>query len=111
MGAGLLLAVAFALLLPLIAVWASRRPGARVLTAWRGNLRQTLPLAIAISGALALCLAITGKTMQAAWTRDWFAGHRNEMTKMVRSLGPEWDHPRIPRDAWRAEPIPEVRQK
>jgi hypothetical protein len=111
MGAGLLLAVAFALLLPLIAVWASRRPGARVLTAWRGNLRQTLPLAIAVSGALALCLAITGKAMQAAWTRDWFAGHRNEMTKMVQSFGPEWDHPRIPRDAWRAEPIPEVRQK
>jgi hypothetical protein len=111
MGAGLLLAVVFALLLPLIAAWASRRPGARTLTAWRGNLRQTLPLAIAISGALALCLAITGKTMQAAWTREWFSGHRNEMTKMVQSFGPEWDHPHIPPDAWRAEPIPEVREK
>jgi hypothetical protein len=107
MGAGLLLAVALALLLPAIAAWASRRPEARIPTAWRGNLRQTLPLAIAISGALALCLAITGKSMQAAWTRDWFAGHRNEMTKMVQSFGPEWDHPRIPPDAWRAEPLPD----
>ncbi len=102
----LLLALFLALVLPLIAAWTSRRPGARVGAAWRGNLRQTLPLAVAICGALALCFGITGKVMQTMWTRQWYSGRPNEMKRVVQAIGPEWDHPRIPPDAWRAEPLP-----
>ncbi len=44
------------ILLPLIAVRWSRRPGARGVTAWRGNLRRVLPLTMLCCAAMAIVL-------------------------------------------------------
>jgi hypothetical protein len=98
-----------AVLLPLAAARFSRRPSARLATAWRGNLRETLPLIIALCGALALTLGVVGKSMEARWLGKWYReGHPNEMARVVEALGDEWTEPEIPQDAWRAEAVPEV---
>jgi cbb3-type cytochrome oxidase subunit 3 len=106
LGAGLGTAFALAILLPLVAALMGRPPGARLRTAWRGNLRRTLPLLVAACAVVSLSLGITAKVMQVSWTRQWLREPPNEMARVVAQLGSAWTHPAIPPDSWRAEKPP-----
>lgn len=100
---------ALALVTPLIAAIRSRRLGARISTAWRGNLRQTLPIMIAVCGSLALAFAGYGKALQIQYTREWFRTGPNEMALIKRELKEAWTDPVIPPDAWREQRVPELK--
>jgi hypothetical protein len=103
-------AFSLAILLPLVAALLGRRPSARLRTAWRGNLRQLLPLTIAICAVISLSLGVTAKAMQVSYTRAWLREPPNEMALVVQQLGSAWTHPRIPADSWRAQYPPEPHQ-
>ncbi len=91
--------VSAVLLLAGIAVRFTRQEAAGVLAVWRANLRRALPMMTTLA-ALAY-LAVTGYAVPAR--RDITRLLRVEEGKpLVQRLGPEWEHPRIPRDAWRA---------
>jgi len=94
------------ILLPLLAALRSRAPGARLLTAWRGNLRRLLPVAIALSALLFLGLSAYAARLRAGWSAKWSAPGVTEMSDMVQTLGDEWSDPTIPPDAWRLEHPP-----
>ncbi len=96
-----------ALLLPLIAARSTRQPPARLATAWRGNLRKVLPLAILLCATLSLALGIAGRRAEAEWARNWPT--ETEMERVVEAIGPRWTNPTIPPDAWRNEPPPEAK--
>ena len=98
-----------ALLLPLIAARSTRQPPARLATAWRGNLRKVLPLAILLCATLSLALGIAGRRAEAEWARNWPS--ETEMDRVVRQIGPQWHDPPIPREAWRNEPPPEPKTR
>jgi len=104
---GLALSFLVALLLPLLAARSSRRPSARLATAWRGNLRQTLPITIALCALISVGLGIAAKMLHAKWVREWYK--HEEMARVVRAIGPAWANPPIPADSWRAEYPPEPR--
>ena len=57
--------------------------------------------------ALSLALGIAGRRAEAEWSRTWLS--ETEMERVARAIGPEWSDPKIPADAWRAEPPPMVR--
>ncbi len=94
-------------LLPLALALGSRRAGARLISAWRGNLRGILPVAIALSALVCLGLHVTAAGIRARWVQEWHTPAMNEMAHVVEVLGNEWTHPAIPPDAWRAEYPPE----
>jgi len=94
------------LVLPLAAAFRSRAPEARVVTAWRGNLRRVLPLAAVALAIISLGFVIATRTTQTRWARDWPS--RTEMERVVEAIGSEWHDPPIPADAWRNEPPPEA---
>jgi hypothetical protein len=93
------------LLLPLLAAVWSRTAAARLLTAWRGNLRRVLPVGVVVLAALSLGLGITGRRAEAQWARTWQT--ETEMERVVRAIGPEWNDPPVPEDAWRPQPPPQ----
>jgi hypothetical protein len=101
--AGLLFALVLALLISLAASDIGRKPGVRLLAAWRGNLRRLIPLALAIAALLYLGLGVAAAAERAAWLRTRQGPEGNEMARVIRKLGPSWDHPTVPRDSWRAE--------
>ncbi len=90
-------------LLPLFAAISSRRSGARLRTAWRGNLRRVIPVAIAVAAVLSLWLSAYAADLRAQWAEKWSAPGVTEFSDMVEKLGPAWTDPTIPPDAWRAE--------
>jgi hypothetical protein len=90
------------ILVPLVIVKWTRRREARIRTVWRGNLRRVLPLAMALCAAVSLFAGIEGMRAEKAWLRDWQS--RTELERVVEAIGPEWDDPPIPTDAWRYEP-------
>jgi len=104
LSAGMALTLLSILLLPLLAAFRSRTAGARLVTAWRGNLRRVLPVGIVVLAALSLGLGIAGRRAGAEWARTWLS--ETEIDRVVRQIGPEWEEPTIPPDAWRAEPPP-----
>ena len=104
--AGLALSLIAMLLLPLFAAFRSRRPGAGLGRAWRGNLRKVLPIAVAWCAVSALGLGLTGRHVRAQWIREITSPSYNEMARVKASLGPKWQHPPLPPDAWRAEAPP-----
>jgi hypothetical protein len=105
---GALAVAAFAaLLLPLLAAAFSRSPSARLRTAWRGNLRRVLPVAIALSALLYLGLGLAATRHRARWVRRMTDPGTTEMTRLADHFGPAWTDPTIPPDAWRAEYPPE----
>jgi len=105
---GIGLSFAAMLLLPLLAALRSRRQGARLVTAWRGNLRKVLSVAIVLCAALSLGLALAGRQAEARWARRWLS--ETEMARVIREIGPEWTHPKIPADAWRPQPPPTIKR-
>ncbi len=108
LSAGMALTLLSILLLPLLTAFRSRTAGARLVTAWRGNLRKVLPVGIVVLAALSLGLGIAGRRTGTEWARTWLS--ETEMERVVREIGPEWLDPAIPPDAWRAEPPPMVRE-
>jgi len=108
MFAGLAVSLIAMLLLPLFAAFRSRRPGAGLGRAWRGNLRKVLPIAVAWCAVSALGLGLTGRHVRAQWIREITSPSYNEMARVRAALGPKWQHPPLPPDSWRAEapPIP-----
>lgn len=94
------------LLLPLLGAALARASGARVPTAWRGNLRRVLPVAVALSALLLLYFSVTALRIRAAWFAKWSAPGVTEFSDMVEQLGAAWEEPEVPIDAWRAEPPP-----
>jgi len=91
------------ILLPPLAALASRAPGALFHTAWRGNLRRVLPVAIALSALLILGLSAYAASLRAAWADTWSAPGVTEMSDMIQTLGDSWHNPTIPPDAYRAQ--------
>jgi hypothetical protein len=91
------------LLLPLLGAVLARAGGARVRTAWRGNLRRVLPVAVALSALLFLYFNVTALRIRGAWFAKWSAPGVTEFSDMVDQLGGAWQEPDIPFDAWRAE--------
>jgi hypothetical protein len=100
---GLLFALVLALLISLAGSDIGRKPGVRLLAAWRGNLRRLIPLALAIAALIYLGLGIAAAAERAAWLRARLSRGGNEMAQTVRNLGASWDRPTVPRDSWRAE--------
>ncbi|UCC67038.1 MAG: hypothetical protein JSV79_07755 [Armatimonadota bacterium] len=103
---GLALSLVAMILVPLIVARWSRQPGARLVTAWRANLRRVLPVAIVLCAVFSLGLGLAGRHSAAAWPRRWRT--ESEMERVLAEIGPEWFEPKIPEDAWRAEPAPRV---
>jgi hypothetical protein len=99
-----------ALGLPLVAAVRSRRPGARLVTAWRGNLRATLLVSVAACAVVVLGLAATVKVAQRRSIAEWYRGSPTEMQRLTQLLGPAWTNPKIPPDSWRAEFPPEPKK-
>jgi hypothetical protein len=93
------------LLLAGIAVRFTRREGAGTVAAWRGNLRHALPMTIALTALAYLALTASAVPVR----RDATRYLREEETPLVRRLGPEWDHPSVPKDAWHAAYPPKGR--
>jgi hypothetical protein len=91
-----------AIALPLLAAAFSRRSAARLRTAWRGNLRRVLPLALALGVILYLGLALAAMSGRARWAQEMTRPGVSEVTWLVRQAGPAWSHPQIPSDSWRA---------
>jgi len=99
-----------ALGLPLVAAVRSRRPGARLVTAWRGNLRATLLVSVASCAVVVLGLAATVKVMRQRSVAEWYRGSPTEMQRFAQLLGSAWTNPKIPPDSWRAEFPPEPKK-
>jgi len=93
-------------ILPFAAAFRSRKPEARLVTAWRGNLRGVLPLAAVGLALISLGLVMASRTTEVRWAQEWMS--KTEMERVVEAIGPEWHNPRIPPDAWRDEPAPEA---
>jgi Na+/H+ antiporter NhaC len=94
------------LVLPLLAAIPSRAAGARLRTAWRGNLRRLLPVMIALCAIVFLGANAYAARMRSQWAEKWSAPGVSEMSELIRSLGDKWTNPAIPPDAWRAEYAP-----
>ncbi|MBN1459161.1 MAG: hypothetical protein JXA57_06465 [Armatimonadetes bacterium] len=99
----IIIPILLALSAPLAAALLCRAPGASLSTAWRGNLRRVLPLAIALASLLALTYNLQAMGQRAAWVAKWTAPNVTEMAVLTSWLGERWTHPDIPLDAWRAE--------
>ena len=91
------------LIIPPLAAFGSRAPGARFRTAWRGNLRRLLPVSIALCALLSLGLNLYASHLRSQWVNKWSAPNHTEMREMINQLGPRWTNPTIPPDAYRAE--------
>ena len=105
--AALVFPVAAVLFLSLIATPLSRRAPAGLLTAWRGNLRRVLPIAIAVAAIAYLAVGFTARTLRIGVARELAQGEGGEMARLIAEIGPAWDNPTIPPDSWRAEePVP-----
>lgn len=80
-----------------------RRAGARLGAAWRGNVRAAFPV---VAAFLALITVVMG--ILSAPQRSRVATHlkRPELARIAEAIGPEWNEPTIPPDAWRAESPP-----
>jgi len=100
MGAALLIW----LVAPLIAAFWTRRPDAKLITAWRGNIRRVIPLALVSCAALSLALGLASRRVENVYVRQCLS--ESEMSRVVRDIGPEWQNPKVPPDSWRAEPPP-----
>ena len=96
------------LIIPLLAALSSRAPGACIHTAWRGNLRRVLPVAIALSALLILGLSAYAASLRTAWYAQWSAPGLTEMSDMIQTLGDKWTNPTIPPDAYRAQYPPNI---
>jgi hypothetical protein len=106
LGLGLFVALVATVLLPLLAARWTRRPGARLITAWRGSLRRVLPISILLCAVAGLSLVITAKQMRRHWVEHWTSRDFDELAPIVAHYGERWTHPTIPPDAWRAEAPP-----
>jgi len=100
--AGSAVSLAVLLIAPLLSAL-FRRPSARLITTWRGNLRKLLPAAIVLCALISLGLGISGRIVRSNFIRAWYSPTYNEMAKIKQFIGPEWDHPKIPAGAWHAE--------
>ena len=109
--AGPVASLLLALGLPLVAAVRSRRPGARVVTAWRGNLRATLLVSVVACAVVVLGLAAAVKVAQRRSIAEWYRGSPTEMQRLTQLLGPAWTNPKIPPDSWRAEYPPEPKRQ
>ncbi len=96
------------LAIPPLAAIATRAPGARFRTAWRGNLCRILPVSIALAALLFLGLGLTAMTMRARWVRDVTKPGVTEMSWLIDRIGPQWHNPTIPPDAYRAQYPPDI---
>ncbi len=105
---GVALSLWVAALVPLAAAPFSRRPSAKILTAWRGTLRRILPPSLALGALLYLGLGLTAMTMRARWVRDVTKPGVTEMSWLIDRLGPSWHNPTIPPDAYRAQYPPDI---
>ena len=99
----LVLAVVMVVFLPLIAAIFTRTSGARLKTAWRGNLRHSLPATAALAMLCFLALNLAAIGPRAEWVRQWSDPKMTEMAQVRQRLGEKWENPPIPKDAWRAE--------
>ena len=97
--------------LPLLTALRTRRSGARLTTAWRGNLRKMLPVAMLVCALLALGFTIAGRHVRGKWIRQYTSPGYSEIARLKAVLGPKWDHPPVPPDAWRAENPPVLEQQ
>lgn len=94
------------LLAPLVAgIW-SCRSGARLVAAWRGNLRRVLPAAMVVCALVSLGAGIWRWRTEAGWAEEW--GAQTEVERVQEALGSAWTNPTILEDAWRAEKPPQV---
>ena len=95
--------VAVLLFLSLIVTPRSRRAPAGLLTAWRGNLRRVLPIAIAVAAIAYLAVGFAARALRIGAARELVQGEGGEMAQVIAEIGPAWDNPTIPPDSWRAE--------
>ncbi|MBE9566730.1 MAG: hypothetical protein IMF16_08265, partial [Proteobacteria bacterium] len=85
-----------------IATPLSRRAPAGLLTAWRGNLRRVLPVAIAVAAIAYLAVGFSARTLRIGAARELAQREGGDMAHLVAQIGPAWDNPTIPPDSWRA---------
>jgi hypothetical protein len=108
--ASLSLGAGLAIFIPLVAALPTRRAGAPIWTAWRGNLGTMLPVTVAMAGVLYLGLSLAALSTRAHWVAEWHTTGLNEMDRLRDGLGGEWRNPTIPPDAWRGTALtPTVR--
>jgi len=94
-----------ALLLCLVAAPFSKQPSFGTLSSWRGNLRQVLPLILALTALIYLAIGVVAMTLRIDAARKMA---HSEIALMAESAGPSWHNPTIPPDAYRAEYPPET---
>jgi hypothetical protein len=103
--AGLWLGYALPAIVAIVITVPRAKAGGR-LVIWRGHLRRVLPMMIAISA-----LAYLGLGIDAAIIRSRVEGRftDDQMKAVAAALGPAWERPKAPANAWLAE-MPRLRQ-
>ena len=93
-----------ALLLCLVAAPFSKRSPSGVLGSWKGNLRQVLPVVLALTALVYLAIGGLAMTLRMDAARKMV---HSEIARMAESAGQAWHNPSIPPDSFRAEYPPE----
>jgi len=96
------------IVVPLVAAARSRAAGARLRTAWRGNVRRITPVTLALCALLFLGFSVAGMRLREQWAKEQMAPGVTEMSQAVAAVGERWTNPTIPADAWRAGYPPET---
>jgi len=81
------------------------RGGGR-LRRWARGVAMLAPVALVITSLGYLAMSLDVAATRAALTREIAAGGWTEMGMVKRSVGAAWEHPKIPKGAWRNEPVP-----
>jgi hypothetical protein len=85
----------------------SRREGAPLGDAWKGNLRRVLPLTLAVGAVLYLALTVAAVQTKRQWADKWYTPDISEMAHFESTLGEAWESPRVDPDSWRDEHPPD----
>jgi hypothetical protein len=101
-------ALALAITTPLLLALRKRESELELNTAaWRGNLRRLLPVTMAACALAYLGLSIASARLRSAWLAPWKRPGTTEFSARVGRLGPRWDDPPVPKQAWVAADPPE----
>ena len=100
---GSVVTIVAAILLPLLAALGTRVKGAKLVTAWRGNLRRMLPVTAAVCALVFLASGLIAAQERSTWLANWKQGKLGSFAMMKRNLGAAWTNPTVPPGAWHAE--------
>ena len=91
------------IVLPAVSAKYTQVTGYRYGATWLANHRRILPNLLALTALPYLLLWSQTAHRRHQWAQEWREGKHNEFTEMKKSLGAEWDSPKVPAGTWYAE--------